>query len=49
MDTSSERKIFKIPSIDGGGIKGLYSAKILDHLEQKVGEPIGEYFDLIAV
>lgn len=48
MDTSSERKIFKILSIDGGGIKGLYSAKILDHLEQKVGEPIGEYFDLIA-
>lgn len=48
MDASSENKIFKILSIDGGGIKGLYSAKVLDQLEQKVGSPIGEYFDLIA-
>lgn len=48
MDTSSENRIFKILSIDGGGIKGLYSAKVLDHLEQQVGSPIGEYFDLIA-
>ena len=48
MDTSSKKKVFKILSIDGGGIKGLYSAKIIDHLEKRTGSPIGDYFDLIA-
>ena len=28
-------KEFKILSIDGGGIKGLYSAKILEQFEEK--------------
>jgi len=45
---SSEKKVFKILSIDGGGIKGLYSAKIIDHLEKQVKGSIGDYFDLIA-
>jgi patatin-like phospholipase/acyl hydrolase len=38
---------FKILSIDGGGIRGLYSAIILEHLEKKYG-PIVDYFDLIC-
>lgn len=38
---------YKILSIDGGGIKGLYSATILKRLEQKYG-PISDYFDLIC-
>ena len=41
-------KIFKILSIDGGGIKGLYSAKILEHLEQRFSCSISDYFDLIC-
>lgn len=38
---------FKILSIDGGGIKGLYSATVLHHLEKKYGQ-ISDYFDMIC-
>lgn len=38
---------FKILSIDGGGIKGLYSSTILEHLEEKFG-PMSDYFDMIC-
>lgn len=41
-------KQFKILSIDGGGVKGLYSAKILAHLEEEYGNPISDYFDMIC-
>ncbi|MCU0394226.1 MAG: patatin-like phospholipase family protein [Thermoflexibacter sp.] len=48
----SEIKPFKILSIDGGGIKGLYSAIILQHLEEefciKQGKTISDYFDMIC-
>ena len=41
---------FKILSIDGGGIKGIFPAAILAYLEENClgGQPIGDYFDLIA-
>jgi len=39
---------FKILSLDGGGIKGLYAAKLLAQIEEKTGKPIGEYFDMIC-
>ena len=41
---------FKILSIDGGGIKGIFPATILSTLEKDYldGRPIGDYFDLIA-
>jgi len=39
---------FKILSIDGGGIKGLYSAKILEHFEQRFNCSISDYFDLLC-
>lgn len=42
-----ENKSFKILSIDGGGIKGLYSSTILEHLEQRFG-PMSDYFDMIC-
>lgn len=38
---------FKILCVDGGGIKGLYSSTILEHLELKFGSP-SEYFDMIC-
>lgn len=50
MDTAlqnSEYRPFKILSIDGGGIKGLYSSTILEHLEQRFGT-LSEYFDMIC-
>ncbi len=39
---------FKILTIDGGGIKGLYSAKIIEHLEAKYQCNMSDYFDLIC-
>lgn len=39
---------FKILSIDGGGIKGLYAATLLAQVEDKIGAPIGSYFDMIC-
>lgn len=39
---------FKILSIDGGGIKGLYSSTILEHLESKFGCCCSDYFDMVC-
>jgi hypothetical protein len=44
----SEVKEFKILSIDGGGIKGLYASTILRHLEEKFNCRISDYFDLLC-
>ena len=41
-------KAFKILSIDGGGIKGLYSATILEHLEKVSGNASADCFHLIC-
>jgi predicted acylesterase/phospholipase RssA len=38
---------FKILTIDGGGIKGLYSSTILEHLESKYGA-MSNHFDMIC-
>ena len=38
----NEKMKFKILSIDGGGIKGLYSSTILEHLENKYNLKTGE-------
>jgi len=45
---NQENKVFKVLAIDGGGIKGLYSATILRHFEEKFGSPISDYFDLLC-
>ena len=41
---------FKILSLDGGGIKGIFPAGVLAYLEENYldGQPIGDYFDLIS-
>lgn len=45
----SERP-FRILSIDGGGIKGIFPASVLTAFERDLcgGRPIGDFFDLIA-
>jgi uncharacterized protein len=40
--------MYKILSIDGGGIKGVFPASFLASLEDTLGESIGSYFDLIV-
>lgn len=42
----SER--FQILSLDGGGLKGLFSAAVLAHLEEDLDVRITDHFDLIA-
>jgi patatin-like phospholipase/acyl hydrolase len=39
---------FQILSLDGGGIKGLFSAAVLAFLEEDHGSHIADYFDLIV-
>jgi uncharacterized protein len=43
-----QKKPFKILSIDGGGIKGLYSSTIIEHLEEKYQCNMSDYFDMIC-
>lgn len=40
--------MFRILSIDGGGIKGVFPAAFLAAIEEALGSPIGAHFDLIA-
>lgn len=39
---------FRILSIDGGGIRGIIPATLLASLEERVGQPLWKYFDLIC-
>jgi hypothetical protein len=47
-DKQKEEKVFKVLSIDGGGIKGLYSAQILRHFEEKFQCSISDHFDMLC-
>ena len=40
--------MFRILSLDGGGIRGAFTAAFLYRLERQIGYPISDYFDLIA-
>jgi len=40
--------MLRVLSIDGGGIRGVIPAVLLQHLEEKVGKPIAEMFDLVV-
>lgn len=46
--SDSDSQVFKVLSIDGGGIKGLYSARILEHFEERFNCHIADYFDMIC-
>lgn len=42
------QNMFRILSIDGGGIKGAFPAAFLSTIQEKLSLPITDYFDLIA-
>lgn len=44
----SEGVSFRILALDGGGIKGAFTASVLATLEELLGHSVGEQFDLIA-
>jgi patatin-like phospholipase/acyl hydrolase len=41
-------RIYKVLSLDGGGIRGVFPAAFLARIEDQIGQPIGRYFDLIV-
>jgi Patatin-like phospholipase len=47
-DVPGDGKFFRILSLDGGGIRGVFPAAFLARLEEHLEHPIGRYFDLIA-
>lgn len=38
----------KILSIDGGGIRGVIPAVLIDHIESHIGKPVSELFDMVS-
>ena len=44
----NEDKTFHILALDGGGARGIYSARVLSKIEENVGAPVKDRFDLIA-
>jgi predicted acylesterase/phospholipase RssA len=39
---------YRVLALDGGGIRGLIPARVLESIEQHTGQPVSEMFDLIA-
>lgn len=39
---------FRILALDGGGIRGAFGTAFITGLEERLGRPISEYFDLVA-
>lgn len=46
--TSIPAKRFQLLSLSGGGYRGLHVARIIELIEEKIGHPIAQCFDLIA-
>jgi patatin-like phospholipase/acyl hydrolase len=45
---SQDDEQFAVLSIDGGGVRGIFVAAVLDRLERDIGTTIADHFDLIV-
>ena len=45
---ASETGKFSILAVDGGGTRGVYAAQILARVEESLGQPVKDCFDLLA-
>ena len=48
MEDKSKKRVFTVLSIDGGGIRGVIPARLLQEIEERTGKPIAELFDMIG-
>jgi len=47
-DNSAEIPVYHVLALSGGGYRGLYTATILRELEETLGQPLAQHFDLIC-
>lgn len=45
---ADKKRVFTVLSIDGGGVRGIIPARILQEIEERTGKPISELFDMIG-
>jgi len=48
MKQTENDEQFSVLSIDGGGVRGIFVAAVLDRLERDIGTAIADHFDLIV-
>jgi Patatin-like phospholipase len=48
LDAMPDFRPFRILSLDGGGIRGAFTAGFLAGIEERLGHSVGRYFDLVA-
>lgn len=44
----NKKRIFTVLCIDGGGVRGVIPARILQEIEERTGKPIAEMFDMVG-
>ncbi len=44
----NKKRIFAILTIDGGGVRGVVPARILQEIEERTGKPIAALFDMVG-
>jgi len=42
------KRVFTVLCIDGGGVRGIIPAKLLQEIEKRTGKPIAECFDMVS-